>query len=343
MKAIFNPDWHKSRCHPLALLLFILLAGFFACFNFNGEQAMIKADSLNLPETLDGWKQEGRPQKITRETIFDYMDGGGELYLAYKFERLLVYKYLDGTDNEILVEIYEMKHPDEAFGLLSLDWTGEPVILNTGTGPLPSRPVCPSYTALYGEGLLRARIGNLFLRILALRETPAVKKIILRLGETIAAGASQTTFPALLEVIRPAADSSWQIRKDKTSFFHSHLILNSLYYLSHQNILRLDPGCEALYTEWVQKDLPSKKSARLIVIEYPERQKAEAALAGFLEAYLREKAEGTAESYGLEKEKVVQLEDGWLGWKLSDNYLALVFEAPDEKSVKELFNQLAIK
>lgn len=165
----------------------------------------------------------------------------------------------------------------------------------------------------------------------------------MRLGETIAAGASQATFPALLEVIRPAADSSWQIRKDKTSFFHSHLILNSLYYLSHQNILRLDPGCEALYTEWVQKDLPSKKSARLIVIEYPERQKAEAALAGFLEAYLREKAEGTAESYGLEKEKVVQLEDGWLGWKLSDNYLALVFEAPDEKSVKELFNQLAIK
>jgi len=54
---------------------------------------MLKADSLNLPDTIDGWKLDGSPKKITRENIFDYMDGGGELYLAYKFNQLLVWSY----------------------------------------------------------------------------------------------------------------------------------------------------------------------------------------------------------------------------------------------------------
>lgn len=301
---------------------------------------MIKADCISLPQTMDGWKLEGPPKTITRETIFDYMDGGGELYLAYKFERLRVYKYLDGAENEILVEIYEMKHPDEAFGLLSLDWSGEPANLSPGTGPLPENHVCPAYTALYGEGLLRARADNLYLRVLALRETPGVKEIILKLGKDIAGHASQATFPTLLDVIRPKAGSPWQIKKDRTSYFHSHLILNSLYYLSHENILLLDPTCEALYTEWAQGEPASKKSARMIIIKYPEPQKAGAALADFLGAYLKEKAEKLAEISPFEKEKAIRVEDGWLGWKLAGNYLALVFEAPEEAAIKKLFVQL---
>ncbi|RFT15288.1 MAG: hypothetical protein OP8BY_0397 [Candidatus Saccharicenans subterraneus] len=324
-----------------ALFLLFLFAFSFACSK--GEEDMIRADSISLPEIIGSWKLEGPPQTITRETIFDYMDGGGELYLAYKFERLLVYKYLDGAENEILVEIYEMKHPDEAFGLLSLDWSGEPANLSPGTGPLPENPVCPAYTALYGEGLLRARVDNLYLRVLALRETPGVKEIILKLGKTIAGHASQATFPALLDVIRPKADSIWQIKKDRTSYFHSHLILNSLYYLSHENILHLDPTREAIYTEWTQRDLANKKSARMIIIKYPEVQKAGAALADFLGAYLQEKAERLAEISLSEKEKAIQVEDGWLGWKLAGNYLVLVFEAPEEAAVKKLFVQLELR
>ena len=33
------------------------------------------------------------PRRITEETIFDYMDGAGELYLAYRFGHLDVYVY----------------------------------------------------------------------------------------------------------------------------------------------------------------------------------------------------------------------------------------------------------
>ncbi|MDH7493823.1 MAG: hypothetical protein QHH44_08030 [Candidatus Saccharicenans sp.] len=308
---------------------------------------MLKADSLKLPETIAGWKLEAPPQIITRENIFDYLDGGGELYLAYKFNRLLVWRYRaeKESDEEILVEIYEMQHPDEAFGLLSLDWTGEPAILNPEVQPPAESPAAPAYTALYGEGLLRARVDNLYLRILASRESQGIKETILKLGKTIAVQASclSSSRPDILKLIQPASDSRWQVKKDRTSYFHSHLILNSLYYLSHENILHLEPAGEALYMEWTTMATTPGKSARMVIINYPEGQKAEAALTEFLRAYVEERSENIAEAQLVLRENAIKVEDGWLGWKLSGHLLALVFAAPDQESTKEILQQIVWK
>lgn len=301
---------------------------------------MMKADLISLPEKTGVWQMEAPPQKITRETIFDYMDGGGELYLAYKFQQLLVYKYLDGTGNEILVEIYEMQHPDEAFGLLSLDWSGEPVVLNPEIQLPTEKPICPSHTALYGEGLLRARIDNLYLRILAQKENPEVKETILKLGKIVAASAPKAVFPTLLDAIRPKPENAWQIKKDRTSYFHSHLILNSFFYLSHENILHLNQDCDALYTEWINHQNEMKKTARLFVIKYPDSQKARQALDSFRQSYLQGITGTSGTSESLKSEKIFQLEDGWSGYKLLDKHLILVFGAPDEESVRMLFSQV---
>uniref|UniRef100_UPI00404B29A8 DUF6599 family protein n=1 Tax=Candidatus Saccharicenans sp. TaxID=2819258 RepID=UPI00404B29A8 len=303
---------------------------------------MLKADSLILPDTIDGWKLDGPPQKITRENIFDYMDGGGELYLAYKFNQLLVWQYriAKESEEEILVEVYEMQHPDEAFGLLSLDWTGEPVILNPEIQPLSESGAAPEDTALYGEGLLRARVDNLFLRLLAPRETEEIKAIILKLGKIIAAQSTHLSFPDILKVIGSQPDSGWQIKKDRTSYFHSHLILNSLYYLSHENLLHLAPECEALYAEWTKARAAIKRSTKMIIIKYPDDRKARQALINFMQNYLPEKSGPREEPQVVEPEIAFKLEDGWTGWKLSENFLALIFEAPDEVSVKELISNL---
>lgn len=306
---------------------------------------MLKVDSLSLPKTIDGWKLTGPPQKITPENIFDYMDGGGELYLAYKFNQLLVWRYQAENDpeNEILLEAYEMQHPDEAFGLLSLDWTGQPVRLNEKLAPLAENLPCPSSTALYGEGLLRARVENIFLRILAPRETPAIKDTILRLGKLIASQSSAPTFPDILRILRPQTDSRWQVKKDRTSYFHSHLILNSLYYISHENILNLEPASEALYTEWNGVSTAAGKSVRMIIINYHDDQKTRAAFSNFMNLYLTEKTDKITDNQIAGIENSIETEEGWLGWKISDNLLALVFEAPDREAIKEMFNQIVWK
>ncbi|MGB9763995.1 MAG: DUF6599 family protein [Candidatus Saccharicenans sp.] len=325
------------------LVIFISLIIFSACSK--GEKPMLKADSLKLPETIDGWTLSGPPQKITRETIFDYIDGGGELYLAYKFNQLMVWKYQSEKDseNEIVVEVYEMQNPQETFGLLSLDWTGEPVALKPEPETPPESPVSPTFTALYGDGLLRARVDNLYLRILASRETPIIKETILNLGKIIAAEGSHSTLPDILAVLKSKVGSSWQIKKERTSYFHSYLILNSLYYLSHENILHLGPDCEAIYTEWENKKTGNKKSVRMIIIKYPSHQAASQALDEFKPAYVPEKAAAEVKPSSPEVEKALPLEDGWAGWKLDGNFLTLVFEAPDESAVEELFSLGSLK
>jgi len=48
-------------------------------------------DGVNLPTTVGVWSAPAQPRVITGETIFDYMNGAGEMYLAYRFQRLDVY------------------------------------------------------------------------------------------------------------------------------------------------------------------------------------------------------------------------------------------------------------
>ena len=54
-----------------------------------------------LPKTVGPWTRPGSPRLITAKTIFDYMDGAGELYLGYRFDHLEVYEYKAPTQKEI--------------------------------------------------------------------------------------------------------------------------------------------------------------------------------------------------------------------------------------------------
>jgi hypothetical protein len=300
----------------------------------NGSQ------EIRCPETINGWVAEGPPVRIDRTTIFDYLDGGGELYLAYKFEGLLVCRYTKEPDNEIVVEIYQLENPDEAFGLLSLDWTGEPVTLSPGQPAQTENPVSLDHTALYGEGLLRARTGNLYLRILASRETPDARKTILELGSIIAGKNQVQSVPAILGVIEARPESGWKIRREKTAYFHFHLVLNSLYYLSHGNILNLNHSTDGLFVSLEKKDSPPGRLTRLLVFSYPDSQAAQSALDSFVRSYLPEKKVAIEARPVQEKNGTARVEDGWLGWRLSRNFLALVFECPEQESATDILSLL---
>ena len=168
--------------------------------------------------------------------IFHYMNGGGELYLAYGFDHLEVNEYTADQQDTILVEVYVMNTSDDAFGLLSLDWGGEPVTFQS-TASVPFKPtVSPPARALYGGGLLRLWADTIYARVMAFRETAESKEAVLSLGQTIAANRKMPGEPELLKVLPKAMSSDWKLRKDRIGYFRSHLVLNSLYYLSHQNI-----------------------------------------------------------------------------------------------------------
>jgi len=300
----------------------------------------MEENKIILPKNISAWTRPDSPRLITSKNIFDYMNGAGELYLGYHFKRLEVYEYKSKDENDILLELYFMESSDDSFGLLSLDWEGEPVIFDRSINKKSNVSNVPSVRALYGKGLLRIWSGNLYVRIMAVRDTSAAKDAILQLGKIITTNREDASPPKMLNILSPSVPPDWTLRKDKVSYFHSHLILNSLYYLSHKNILRLNHSTEAVFASY-ERILNSKDRHRiqLLAIKYPDSEKAIQAIDSFQKTYLPEYNQNKPVDLTGDSTKFFKIEDGWLGYRQQNRSIAVVFECPDMASAQAVINQ----
>lgn len=294
----------------------------------------MQTDKINLPDTIKQWRLDGTSRLIDRSGIFDYMNGAGELYLGYHFDYLRVFEYRDVTGNDILVELYDMADSNDAFGLLSLDWGGEVLTL---------MPPADFPHALYGKGLLRIWSNNLYVRIMAMKETPASREVILQLGKIIVSEQDNPMPPKLLSVLEPELGSGWTLRKERIGYFYSHLVLNSLYYLSHENILKLDHSTEAVIAAY-ERARKNRKPERihLLVVNYPDHHRARKALRSFIESYLADRSsekQPEAENGGM---GFCQIEDGWMGYRLLRRYLVLILGCPDQGTARGIMNRVIL-
>ncbi len=300
----------------------------------------------SLPGTIGMWTRPASPQVVTEKNIFDYMDGAGELYLGYRFDHLEVYPYKAPTQPEILVELYFMKSSDDAFGLLSMDWGGEPVDLNPSSQngiPLlekdPDEPGWPG--ALYGEGLLRLWSDDIYARVLATLETPESKQAVLSLGRSIVKGRAGSVPPLLLTEVPTFFPPSWTILEERAAFFRSHLVLNSLYYLSHENILDLGLDCEAVMVPYKRYDSSgAQKRFQLILVKYLDRKHAKNALIRFHRSYFPDHPSAKLPGPSDEMMNVLSVEDGWLAYKMKDKSIVFFFECPDRETAEALIDQI---
>ena len=124
------------------------------------------------------------------------------------------------------------------------------------------------------------------------------------------------------------------------TFLRSHLVLNSVYFLSSENLLDLGPDCEVATTNYGQgpaKAIGNAKPARLMLARYANEAAAAKALHHFRQIYLPDKLKGPKASL-IGDNGVVAIEDGWMGFARSGRGLALVFESPDEASARLFLN-----
>jgi hypothetical protein len=233
-----------------------------------------------------------------------------------------------------------METSDDAFGLLSLDWGGEPVSFD-GSPAAPSNKSVTSFTrALYGGGLLRSWSDNIYARVMAERETPASKKAVLAIGKVITATSKNPPEPELVKILPLEIGSAWKLRKDRLGYFRSYLALNSIYYLSHENLLDLDLSAEAVIAPYEHiSNSGDKKRSQFLLVQYENHERARKALNHFHDAYLPEyKKEITADS-AANSPSLFKLEDGWLAYKLLGKYIAIVFECPDQESAMQIIQK----
>lgn len=323
------------------VLWFCLLAFLFISIMPNQSGGDMRISKPTLPKNVGLWTRPDSPQFVNAKNIFDYMDGAGELYLGYWFDHLEFYEYKALNQKSILVELYFMKTSDDAFGLLSLDWEGEPVDLcqSLQANAADGNSFWPS--ALYGEGLLRLWSDTIYARIMATQETPESKEAVLTLGRSIFKDRRNPPCPDLLINLPHSFRPDWMLRKDRTSFFRSHLVLNSLYFLSQENMLDLDLTTEAVSASYERMDSSGRQpSLQFLWVKYPDHVRARDAIDHFHRVYLPEHPFQTETDSLGEIMNTFPIEDGWLGYKLKNDNIAFIFECSNQKTARTIIEQI---
>jgi hypothetical protein len=338
---IFKKSFDISSIMKLSLkIAAVLLTITMSIVICGGTSGKMNTAKLDLPKTVGVWNRPASPRLIHSENIFKYMNGAGELYLGYRFRHLEVFDYTSADQGNILVELYFMESSNDAFGLLSLDWGGEPVSLGGFPEATSTRFFTTAKRALFGGGLMRLWSDDIYVRIMAERATPASKDAVFALGKAIAANTEHSPEPALVKILPLAIDTGWKLRVDRLSFFRSHLVLNSIYYLSHENILELDLSAEAVSAPYERVSGPGDpKRSQFLLVQYENTERARQALNRFHDAYLPgHKKELTAEA-AAGSPSLFKLEDGWMAYKRIGKHIAIVFESPDPASARAILQK----
>jgi hypothetical protein len=279
---------------------------------FVAHVACADENMLRLPQEVRGWKTAGSDKVFTRQTIFDYMDGGGEIYLAYDFQRLLAREYARPAAPRIIAEVYQMASSRDAYGIFTHDTDGQPVSLGQ--------------MALYSAGLLRFWKGRFFVRLQAEDETPEVKTALMTLGNRVALGIPQEgRKPSLLVALPPQG-----LIESSVHYFHTPVSLNVHYFLDDSNLLNLNSRTQAILARYQQgSDKPY-----LLIVRYPRPGDAKAAFDQFSKVYLRESPTGNAVFRKLEKGQ-------FAGGRREEGALLLVFEGGSRESAEKLLELAA--
>ena len=262
----------------------------------------------SIPKKLQDWIAEDKDEIYNRETLFDYINGGAELYLTYTFKEALVRRFVNArqTDMEIVLDIFDMDSSEEAFGIFSSEREDEEI----GIGQ----------DSEYGGGLLRFWKDRYFVSMVVLGDEQAAKPVMFELAHTVADAITSTgnNIPQEGLVER-------EIR-----YFHAVNCLNNYYYIASENILNLGKETKCVFAPY----RIDQETGYLLLVQYVNEQQAEAAYESFLEIYMPEAREtGFAQ---MENKK-------WTMAKINGQYIMIVFEAPDKDRASKLLSGVILK
>jgi hypothetical protein len=274
---------------------------------FSGDRDGLKMEMKKLfPLKIGSHQSDGKDEFYDRRTTFRYMDGAAELYRSYGFKLLMIRHYVKSKYPPITVEAFDMGSSEDAFGIFSYETEDEEVGVGQGSE--------------FGGGLLRFWKGKFFVNVYAEQEGSSTKQDVLELGKAIADSIKQEgQKPKLINYL----PKERLIERSLRYFHHSH-ILNHHYFLSHENILRLDIRANALLASY---SFQTEGKIFLLLIQYPLPTFAKEGLRSFVKAYMPESSPS----------RVIKTENGkWTAAQVYKNYVIIIFDAVSREKAEVL-------
>jgi len=286
-------------------LVFFMSAAFSTSMPLSSRADALEILRARLPAEAHGWSARTEDKLFDDRTIFQYINGAGEVYKAYNLRRCLSRRYRHPSGHEIILDLFDMGSPSDAFGVFTHDTDGQ--VVNIGQD------------ARLRPGWLSFWKHRFFVSIYVQEESPAAEKAVLALGEAVAKAIPEEGFrPEILGRLPRRGLDAGNIR-----FLHHPIILNYHFYLAERNILNLSPKTDAVLAGYLR----GAEKARLLLVDYPDAKKAKEALALFLKHYLPD-----ADSTG-----TARLENGrWAAVRVSEKLLAAVLEADSRPLAESL-------
>jgi len=166
---------------PVLLILMITVVGI-------GLERSDSSSLQSLLPQLNNWNMTEEPSSYFPESLFEFINGAAEIYLAYDFKELTVTQYgQKGSTASMAVEIYEMSNETNAFGIY-------------GAERYPDNNFIPIGIQGYAEeGMLNYLIGKYYVKLLCFEGGGQSGEYLELFAKSIVENTQgQTTFPTLL-------------------------------------------------------------------------------------------------------------------------------------------------
>lgn len=325
-----NLSFKSKQIHYLSSFIFISLVCFIAvgCGGKLQQTAESTSGSATVYENLYPKASDIPEQVLKLETkvteykgkgLYDFLNGGAELYFAYDIVAAASAEYKVGQDSIIEVAIYDMGTSGDAFGIYSI-----------------GRYANAEYVGVGNEGIKTSSTldfwkGRYYCKLVSFNETTESQEAIVALGTTLANNIKESGgLPELLPLL-PEASKVPQSEK----YFRKQLALNNIHYVDSENVLQLSEKTEGV----VGKYQFGKTKVDGFVIKYPSSEDTNSAYDSYL-TYLSKK--GKVEKMEAENSAKIVLQNGKVTFIAHrDNYLIGVWNAQDEKDYEFVEKMLA--
>lgn len=270
---------------------------------FTGISAQHPMD--RLPEQFGSYCATERLD-YTPDNLFDYINGGAEMYLSYGLAGMKGRVYSCENLPDVMVDVYEMTEAKNAFGVFTQSRDKE--------------------EQTYGQGSQTNRDAVVFWKdryytiISAAKVTPESGEAIRYLASTIdKAIPEKGKIPAIVGCL-PKKD----LAVAGYTYFHHYIWLNTYYFVADFNILNIDAQTDAVMAKYG----PPEQRSYLLMVEYPDKTSAQ-------KAYEQMKTRFAPETG---TDVVVCLENNkWFSLWIKDNRVGVIFNGASRESTEELY------
>jgi len=287
----------------LVLMVWILTGA----VSMKGEEKGKMNQEISLPSEAGGWRWDGKEMNYDSRTLFKYIDGAAELYLAYGFQSLTVRRFEKSNQPPMMVELYEMASSEDAYGVFSFEHQDEAVGIGQGSE--------------FGGGLLRFWKGKCFVSVYAEGEGAEVESGILTMGRGVSNSIPAAGAEPILVGFIPGKNVG--LVDKSIRYLRNHVLQNQRFFIAHQNILNLNRETEAVLAQYLQ----DKQKTQLLLIRYANLKEAGRAYQSFMKAYLPEA--GGKDHLRTEDRK-------WTFAQQRGEFVVIVFGAPTEADAEAL-------